>query len=68
MGDRDEYILFSGGAPGAEMAFGETAERLGIEEVNFAFEGMPTSAPAVCASSTTRSCGPVTSAWTTSRS
>ena len=37
--DRDEYILFSGGAPGAEMAFGETAERLGIEEVNFAFEG-----------------------------
>ena len=39
MGDRDDYILFSGGAPGAEMAFGETAERLGIEEVNFAFEG-----------------------------
>ena len=39
MGDRDDYILFSGGAPGAEMAFGENAERLGIEEVNFAFEG-----------------------------
>ena len=37
--ERDEYILFSGGAPGAEMAFGENAERLGIEEVNFAFEG-----------------------------
>ena len=39
MGDRGDYILFSGGAPGAEMAFGENAERLGIEEVNFAFEG-----------------------------
>ena len=39
MADRDDYILFSGGAPGAEMAFGENAERLGIEEVNFAFEG-----------------------------
>ena len=39
MADRDDYILFSGGAPGAEMAFGEYAERLGIEEVNFAFEG-----------------------------
>ena len=39
VGDRDDYILFSGGAPGAEMAFGENAERLGIEEVNFAFEG-----------------------------
>ena len=39
MGDRGDYILFSGGAPGAEMAFGENAERLSIEEVNFAFEG-----------------------------
>jgi hypothetical protein len=39
VGDRDDYILFSGGAPGAERAFGENAERLGIEEVNFAFEG-----------------------------
>ena len=39
MTDRGDYILFSGGAPGAEMAFGENAERLGIEEVNFAFEG-----------------------------
>jgi hypothetical protein len=34
-----ECILFSGGAPGAESAFGESAERSGIEEVNFTFEG-----------------------------
>ena len=32
-------ILFSGGAPGAEAAFGACAERHGIEEVNFTFEG-----------------------------
>ena len=36
---RSDYILFSGGAPGAEAAFGETAERFGIEEVNFTFDG-----------------------------
>jgi len=34
-----DCILFSGGAPGAEAAFGEAAERHGIEEVNFTFEG-----------------------------
>jgi len=32
-------IQFSGGAPGAEAAFGACAERHGIEEVNFTFEG-----------------------------
>jgi hypothetical protein len=32
-------ILFSGGAHGAEAAFGASAERHGIEEVNFTFEG-----------------------------
>jgi len=32
-------ILFSGGAPGAEAAFGACAERHGVEEVNFTFEG-----------------------------
>ena len=32
-------ILFSGGAPGAEAAFGECAERHGVEEVNFTFDG-----------------------------
>ncbi|HEY8551611.1 MAG TPA: hypothetical protein VIL35_16750 [Vicinamibacterales bacterium] len=37
--NREDYILFSGGAPGAEAEFGANAERLGIEEVNFAFEG-----------------------------
>ena len=35
----DECILFSGAAQGAEAAFGECAERFGIEEVNFTFEG-----------------------------
>src|SRR4051794_41941496 len=34
-----DCILFSGGAPGAEAAFGACAERHGIEEVNFTFEG-----------------------------
>src|SRR5476651_60091 len=37
--NRDEGILFSGGAAGAEAAFGACAERHGIEEVNFTFEG-----------------------------
>jgi hypothetical protein len=34
-----DCILFSGGAPGAEAAFGACAERYGIEEVNFTFAG-----------------------------
>ncbi len=34
-----ECILFSGGARGAEAQFGASAERLGIEEVNFTFDG-----------------------------
>jgi hypothetical protein len=34
-----DSILFSGGAPGAEAAFGACAERHGIEEVNFTFDG-----------------------------
>jgi hypothetical protein len=32
-------ILFSGGAPGAEAECGAAAERHGVEEVNFTFEG-----------------------------
>lgn len=35
----EECILFSGGAGGAEAEFGADAERLGLEEVNFSFEG-----------------------------
>jgi hypothetical protein len=35
----DDTILFSGGAPGAEAAFGAAAERHGVEEVNFTFAG-----------------------------
>ena len=34
-----ECILFSGGAPGVEAAFGAAAERHGLEEVNFTFAG-----------------------------
>jgi len=34
-----DAILFSGGAAGAEGEFGACAERHGIEEVNFTFEG-----------------------------
>ena len=34
-----DCILFSGGAPGAEAAFGACAEHHGVEEVNFTFDG-----------------------------
>jgi hypothetical protein len=34
-----DSILYSGGAPGAEAEFGALAERRGIDEVNFTFEG-----------------------------
>src|SRR3954452_11036195 len=37
--NREDCILFSGAAPGAETAFGEMAERYGLDEVNFTFEG-----------------------------
>src|ERR1043165_7358404 len=37
--NKADYILFSGAAPGAEAEFGACAERHGIEEVNFTFEG-----------------------------
>jgi len=36
---RDEYTLFSGGAPGAEATFGELSEQFGLSEVNYTFEG-----------------------------
>ncbi|MGD9765385.1 MAG: hypothetical protein AB7V27_16935 [Candidatus Binatia bacterium] len=35
----DDCVLYSGGLRGAEAAFGEAAERHGVEEVNFTFEG-----------------------------
>ena len=34
-----DCILFSGGAAGAEAEFGASAERHGVEEVNFTFDG-----------------------------
>ena len=37
--NREDCILFSGAASGAEAEFGATAERYGIDEVNFTFEG-----------------------------
>ena len=36
---KEDSILFSGGIKGAEAEFGANAERFGIEEVNFTFEG-----------------------------
>ncbi len=36
---KEDCILFSGGAQGAEAEFGLNAEKFGIEEVNFTFEG-----------------------------
>ena len=38
---REDCICFSGGANGAEAAFGAAAERHGIDEVNYTFEGHP---------------------------
>lgn len=35
----EECVLFSGAAQGTEAAFGEAAERYGVDEVNFTFEG-----------------------------
>ena len=35
----DECVLYSGAARGAEAAFGAAAEKHGIDEVNFTFEG-----------------------------
>ena len=37
--NKSDYILFSGAAAGAEAEFGACAERHGIEEVNFTFDG-----------------------------
>jgi hypothetical protein len=37
--NKHDFILFSGAAPGAEAEFGACAERHGIEEVNFTFDG-----------------------------
>ena len=37
--DARECVLYSGGLKGAEAAVGATAERYGIEEVTFTFEG-----------------------------
>lgn len=37
--NREDVILYSGAANGAEAYFGEMAERYGIQEVNFTFEG-----------------------------
>ena len=39
MTDRSHMTLYSGGHRGAEAEFGSLAERWGIEEVNFSFEG-----------------------------
>jgi hypothetical protein len=36
---REDCICFSGAATGAEAMFGAAAERYGIDEVNFTFEG-----------------------------
>ena len=37
--NKTDFILFSGAAAGAEAEFGSSAERHGIEEVNFTFDG-----------------------------
>ena len=37
--NRSRYLLHSGGARGAEAAFGEVAERYGVAEATFSFDG-----------------------------
>jgi len=39
MNKKEDAILFSGAAPGAESYFGIISEKFNIEEVNFSFEG-----------------------------
>lgn len=39
MKNKEDFVLYSGGAKGAEAEFGANAERFGIDEVNFTFEG-----------------------------
>ena len=39
MEDRSHITLYSGGHRGAEAEFGSLAERWGIQEINFSFEG-----------------------------
>ena len=39
MTDYFDVTLYSGGHKGAEAEFGKLAERWGIQEVNFSFEG-----------------------------
>ena len=33
------YVLYSGGAQGSEAEFGTIAEKFGVQEVNFTFDG-----------------------------
>ncbi len=37
--NRERFVLHSGGAKGAEATFGEMAERYGIREITFSFDG-----------------------------
>jgi hypothetical protein len=37
--EKTKCILYSGGLKGAEAAFGDAAERWGLQEVNFSYEG-----------------------------
>lgn len=39
MSNAKDFTLYSGGATGTEAFFGELAERYGMQEVNFSFEG-----------------------------
>ena len=36
---KEDCVLYSGGAVGAEAEFGAQAERYGVEEINFTYEG-----------------------------
>ncbi|WP_291329948.1 hypothetical protein [Desulfovibrio sp. UCD-KL4C] len=39
MSNPKEFILYSGGAPGTESEFGVNAEKYGLQEVSFSFDG-----------------------------
>ena len=66
--NKTDFILFSGAAPGAEAEFGACAERHGIEEVNFTFDGHTEARRRGIRVLITRNCRRATSASSTCQS
>ena len=52
----NDCVLYSGGLEGAEAAFGAVAERYGVEEVNFTFDGREIERPRGVRTLSTKNC------------